>query len=92
MHQPPIFLCLTGLKPQRLLFMPEMGFHNDACNLEEQWLFVQSDLPSPIPRLPSISNTTAPPRSITGIRNKGKKERSGLQVKKEGRKGNKSKQ
>lgn len=41
--------------------MSEMYFHNVACNLEEWQLFVQSALPSPIPWLPRISNTMAPP-------------------------------
>lgn len=43
------------------LKMSEMGFHNVVCKLEEWWLFVQSALPSPIPWLPRISNTAAPP-------------------------------
>lgn len=44
-----------------LLLMSEMCFYNVVWNLEEWLLFVQSALPSPIPWLPRISNTTAPP-------------------------------
>lgn len=56
-----------------------------AWKSDGSWWFVRSALLSPTPWLPSISDMTAPPRPISATRNKEKKERSGLQVKKEGR-------
>lgn len=45
-----------------------------AWKSDGSWWFVQSALLSPTPWLPSISNTTAPPRPISATRSKEKKD------------------